>query len=151
MNASFGWVDALLLERCDGALGDTFIVGVDIEVAAIVAAIVRVQGQREHAYRPAAGLERKPGSQNGIGFRVSRIECKVVTDPDELGRLERSHELLGAAPIELVVPGRRVERRQRIEEVHRVDHLQSIPELAFQRRVEEITTVQDAHIAALGL
>jgi len=35
--------------------------------------------------------------------------------------------------------------------VERVDHLQAIPELAFERGIQEVATVKDVHVAATGL
>ena len=39
----------------------------------------------------------------------------------------------------------------RVDEIHGIDHLQTIPELALERRVQEVAAVQDAHVPALCL
>ena len=53
--------------------------------------------------------------------------------------------------VEVVVACRNVQRRNPVEKIHCVDHLHALPELAFQRRVQEITAVQDVYIVSLLL
>ena len=36
-----------------------------------------------------------------------------------------------------------------IDEIHGIDHLQTIPQLAFERRVQEVAAVEDVHVPTL--
>ncbi len=89
--------------------------------------------------------------QRRVGCGIACVEDDIVADPVEVRRGDGIDECLRRAPVELVVAGRHVHRRQRVEVVHRLDHLQPVPELAFERRIQKVTTMGQMHFAALRL
>ena len=53
--------------------------------------------------------------------------------------------------IKLVITRRHVKWCNRVDEVHGINHLQAVPEIALQRGIQEIATMQHMHVATLGL
>ena len=68
-------VDATLLQRRIASLGHILVVAVDVDVVAVIAAIVSVQGQRKDANRLITVAKREPGLERRIGCGVARLEA----------------------------------------------------------------------------
>ena len=84
------------------------------------------------------------------GFVTGR-EPVVSANPVEGRLLYPIDQVLGRARVELVVAGDDIHWCNRVHEVERIDHLFAVPQLAFERRIQEVTAVQDAHVASLSL
>ncbi len=89
--------------------------------------------------------------QRAIDLGIPGLEVEIVANPVELRGAHGVDQMLGSASVQLVITERYVERRKGIEKIHGIDHLQPVPELAFERRIQEIAAVKDAHFGALRL
>jgi len=144
-------IGALRLECPDRALGDGQVIVIDLQVIARVAAVFAVQRQREQADRLAIVHERDTAPEDAIRRRVTRSKGVIVAKPVEPRGMQRIDEVIRGPRVEFVITRDGIERRQPIEEIHGVDHLQAVPELALERGIQEVAAMQDADVAALAL
>jgi hypothetical protein len=125
-------IDVASLEHLHGLFGNSRIVGIVLQVVSLIAPIDRVQCQREHTDGFVARFKHELGFEGAIDIRCPRFENVVVSEPVELRRSHRGHQLIRTAPIEFMVSGDHEHRRDRVHEIEGVDDLQSVPELALE-------------------
>ena len=139
------------LEFPDGRARRGNVVVLEREIVSPVAAVVRVQQEPEQANELVAVLEGQGLPQARVDPGIARREAVVGAEPVESRGLHGRDQVLRCARVELVIARGCVQRREGVEVVHGFDYLQAVPELALERRVQEVAAVQDTHVTARAL
>ncbi len=132
---------APLLQLAHPAVGDGDHGGVGLGVVAR-----RVQeGDAEYAHPHPAHRDDGVGQEAAVRGGVAGVQADVCREPGEARRVDRPRQHRRAPLVELVVAGDGEQRRPRVQEVERVDHLDAGEVAALQRRGDEVARVEDHH------